>query len=51
MLASIRSKTGGAAVLCCRERRDAEALLTVSKPKRKGKEIAVVRIYKADQFV
>ena len=37
MLASIRSKTGGAAVLCCRARRDAAALLTVSKPKEKGK--------------
>ena len=39
MLASIRSKTGGAcgAVLCCRVRRDAAALLTVSKPKEKGK--------------
>ena len=39
MLASIRSKTGGAcgAVLCCRVRGDAAALLTVSKPKEKGK--------------
>jgi hypothetical protein len=32
VLASIRSKTGGAAVVCCRIRKDAVALLIVSKP-------------------
>ena len=37
MLASIRSKTGGAAALCCGMRRNSMALLTVSKPKEKGK--------------
>ena len=38
MLASTRSKTGGAAVLCCRARGDAAALLTVSKPEKKTKK-------------
>ena len=50
MLASIRSKTGGAAVLCCRARRDGAALLTVSKLKKKRKQIAVVSIYQADHL-
>jgi hypothetical protein len=35
VLASIRSKTGGDAAVCCRTRRDAVALYIASKPKKR----------------